>query len=160
ARGSIMSATAMADRAAPEVTDDEPRARQARRMESRGAAGSSPFGALRRAFLASPIYRLTLMGPVPREFRRIPRDPWPGESAHGEELRRLEAEILESMRFARGTGEPARQAWLHGFRWLRDLRALGGDEARRQARELVATWILEHENWSEIAWRPDVLGAR
>src|SRR3546814_390424 len=90
----------------------------------------------------------------------VPRDPWPGESARGEELLRDESGM--SAAFARGTAETdtVRLAWLHGFGWLRDLRAMGGDEARRAARELVATWILEHERWSEVAWRPDVTGAR
>src|SRR3546814_14051094 len=90
----------------------------------------------------------------------VPRDPWPGESARGEELLRDESGM--SAAFARGTAETdtVRLAWLHGFGWLRDLRAMGGDEARRAARELVATWILEPERWSEVAWRHDVTGAR
>lgn len=153
------AATAGGAPAQPDAIAEAPRAPMTPSTPPQAGSGAAVSMAWRMAF-ASPLYRLTLAGPVPREFRRIPRDPWPGESAHGEELRRAEAEMREALRFAGGAGEPARQAWLHGFRWLRDLRALGGDEARRQARELVAAWIAEHDRWSEIAWRPDVLGAR
>ncbi|MET4701443.1 putative heparinase superfamily protein [Constrictibacter sp. MBR-5] len=120
----------------------------------------SAWQALRRHFLASPLYGLTLAGAAPRELRMVPRDPWPGESSRGEELLRDEAGM--SSAFLRGSAEtdPLRLAWMHGFGWLRDLRAVGGDEARRAAREMVATWILEHERWSEVPWRPDVTGAR
>ena len=54
-------------------------------------------------------------------------------------------------------------AWLaelHGFDWLRDLRAVGGDAARRRARDLVGDWIERQTSWQEIAWRPDVLATR
>ena len=139
----------------PESRTRAPRSRQAKQNEL-----SARMRAFVLACMRSPVYALTLSGKAPREFRRIPRDPWPGESAHGEELRRGEAEILEALAARAGEGEPARLAWLHGFGWLRDLRALGGDEARRQARELVSTWILQHERWSQVPWRPDVLGAR
>src|SRR3546814_15460468 len=55
--------------------------------------GSSAWQALRRHFLASPLYGITLAGTAPRELRMVPRDPWPGESARGEELLRDESEI-------------------------------------------------------------------
>ncbi|CAN0557137.1 unnamed protein product, partial [Laminaria digitata] len=44
--------------------------------------------------------------------------------------------------------------------WLRDLRAVGGDAARRRARDLVGDWIERQTSWQEIAWRPDVLATR
>src|SRR3546814_17978233 len=90
----------------------------------------------------------------------VPRDPWPGESARGEELLRDESGM--SAAFARGTAETdtVRLAWLHGFGWLRDLRAMGGDEARRAARALVATWMPEHEPWRPAAGRAAGTGAR
>jgi len=43
---------------------------------------------------------------------------------------------------------------------LRDLRAVGGDGARRRARELVGGWIASHNRWSHPAWRTDILAAR
>lgn len=49
---------------------------------------------------------------------------------------------------------------LHRFDWLRDLRALGGDVARRQARIMVRSWIEQHASWSAEAWEPSLLGPR
>lgn len=123
-----------------------------------GGAGSA-WQALRRSFLASPLYGLTLMGQRAGSLATTPRDPWPGEQRRGEAILK-EIDSLAAALKRRAEVDPARREWLHSFAWLRDLRAVGGDQARRQARELVAVWILEHERWSEIPWRPDVVGAR
>src|SRR3546814_17187926 len=76
--------------------------------------GSSAWQALRRHFLASPLYGITLAGTAPRELRLVPRDPWPGESARGEALLRDESGM--SAASARGTDESdtVLTAWLHG----------------------------------------------
>jgi uncharacterized heparinase superfamily protein len=55
------------------------------------------------------------------------------------------------------------RAWLealHGFSWLRDLRAAGGDNARRKARALVGDWIEANRAWAPVAWHPVVTGCR
>jgi uncharacterized heparinase superfamily protein len=51
------------------------------------------------------------------------------------------------------------RAHLHGFSWLRDLRALGTDAARTRARTLV-TDFMETEKPDPVAMAPDVTGAR
>src|SRR3546814_11396100 len=56
-----------------------------------------------------------------------------------------------------------RSGWLealHGFSWRRDLRAAGGESARRKARALVADWIAVNAAWSPVAWHPVVTGNR
>lgn len=49
---------------------------------------------------------------------------------------------------------------LHGFDWLRDLRALGGNVGRRAARMMLANWMDNYPRWDVTAWRADILGAR
>ena len=49
---------------------------------------------------------------------------------------------------------------LHSFEWLRDLRALGGDPARRKARKLTLDWLDRQPNWNKLSWRTDILGRR
>ncbi len=49
---------------------------------------------------------------------------------------------------------------MHGFDWLRDLKALGGDQARRQARDMAASWMSYYHCWHEDLWRPDLTGRR
>ncbi|MDX1294612.1 MAG: hypothetical protein R3265_17470, partial [Hyphomonas sp.] len=36
-------------------------------------------------------------------------------------------------------------AHLHGFEWLRDLKALGGDLSRLQGRNMIESWIRHYQ---------------
>jgi len=121
---------------------------------------------LQRPIFALPFYRLSLPGFTPLALAVSPSDAWPGDA-------KLGAEILQgSFHFAgRRIATPAPlwaplgadAAWLaelHGFAWLRDLRAAGGDAARRCAREYVAAWLAAHDSWSATAWEPLTTGRR
>ncbi|MFM2043565.1 MAG: hypothetical protein RLY86_2141 [Pseudomonadota bacterium] len=139
------------------------------------AKGSPRPGRLHRRFTAgsrawlrgTALYSLTtLSGRAPTGLSAVPPDPWPGDAGRGVEL------LNNVFRFAGQTlsgeqppwlDDAAGPAWLgemHGFDWLRDLRAVGGDAARRQARLLVDLWIERHGRWSPVAWAPDVTAAR
>lgn len=110
---------------------------------------------------------LALRGGGPGDLAVVPPDPWPGDAAAGADL------LSGVFRFAgqaiQGEAPPwrpkgASATWLaemHGFDWLRHLRATGGDAARRQARALVSAWIdAEGRRWHPVSWAPDVLAAR
>ncbi len=96
----------------------------------------------------------------------IPPDPWSGQTAVGRDI------LQDKFRFCgqefvarahRWHPEEAGPDWLaalHGFEWLRDLRAVGGDSARRGARMLVKDWLQHFKRWDPLAWRPDLVGAR
>ena len=100
------------------------------------------------------------------------RDPWPGEPARGARIVRGEIEWRGIVRPLRpgGFGETDRQGsqnhvqngriagHIHSFLWLRDLRALGTDNARMRARALISDWI--GAALPPIAMAPDVAGAR
>ena len=94
------------------------------------------------------------------------RDPWPGDPARGARLVMGELEFggavlpvhPEIFAAARGATRILR-AHLHGFTWLRDLRALGTDAARSRARALVLDFI-DTPKPDPIASAPDVAGAR
>jgi uncharacterized heparinase superfamily protein len=96
----------------------------------------------------------------------IPPDPWSGLAPMGREI------VQERFRFFgqefvarahRWHPDDAGPDWLtslHSFEWLRDLRAMGGDQARRTARVLVKDWLQHYKRWDPLAWRPDIVGAR
>ncbi len=114
----------------------------------------------------SPIYGISLGGKAPDDLVLVPPDPWPGDAARGGAILRGEFRFAdETVRGNRvawqavGTGDAWRTA-LNGFEWLKDLRAVGGDGARRRARSLIEDWIEHHDQWHEHSWRPDVLGRR
>ena len=138
-------------------------------MPPRHARVSESFQSLRyqvgKLFFATPVYGLTLGTRVPEALSIIPPDPWPGSADRG-------SMILRD-RFTFGnTLDAASPKWafldfaaddfadLHGFDWLRDLRAVGGDTPRRRARSLVKNWIDTYSNWDPDVWRPDILGTR
>lgn len=102
-----------------------------------------------------------ILGPVPpaRPAWTL-RDPWPGETGRGETLLQDRARLLEWLGDAGADANPEWLAWLHGFAWLRDARAIGGDAARRFCREAVVAWIDRNGRTDPLPDRPDVLGRR
>ncbi|MFD1697683.1 heparinase II/III family protein [Roseibium aestuarii] len=49
---------------------------------------------------------------------------------------------------------------LHGFGWLRDLRATSSQVSRKNARVLVDDWITHCGRWDKVAWQPPVVTRR
>jgi uncharacterized heparinase superfamily protein len=49
---------------------------------------------------------------------------------------------------------------LHGFSWLRHFRTAPGDAAQPLARALLAGWLDRFGHYSELPWRPHVIGRR
>lgn len=121
---------------------------------------------LKRPLFGFAPYRLSLFGPNPTAVRLSPTDPWPGNADEGAEI------LAGSFHFAGSTLRNPAPLWrppgaadgwlaeLHSFFWLRDLRAVGGDAARRRARDLVGSWLAANESWSAPAWQPVILGQR
>ena len=114
----------------------------------------------------NPLYPLTLGHTAPKVLNYVPSDPWPGQRDRAIDLLEgviaFQGERLEADRplwFPAHVSEPFLIA-LHGFEWLRDLKALGGDQARRFARTWVRDWIERCGRWDPVAWRADVIGAR
>jgi uncharacterized heparinase superfamily protein len=122
--------------------------------------------ALKRPLFALPQVPWRWHEHPPAAAVLVPPDPWPGNAQRGVAL------LDDSFHFlGRTLTRPAplwnpvgvERAWLealHGFAWLRDLRAAGGDAARRKARALVADWIDTNAAWSPTAWHPVVTGSR
>ena len=117
------------------------------------------------------LYNLSLNnwnlgGVVPDQLLVKPVDPWPGNAENG-------AHILdgcfsigqEQLRIQAGGWHPINigQKWLfklHGFQWMRDLRALGGSEARQIAKAYIHDWIINHRNYDAESWQPHITGSR
>ena len=126
------------------------------------SATPDPARWLRRTLARMPQLGL---GRVPDAPLPHVRDPWPGDMLRGAALLKGEIELggvtakLLPGRFEHFTGPPALRAAAHSFVWLRDLRALGTEAARLQARGLVGEWIAAAA-LEKLTQRPDVAGAR
>jgi uncharacterized heparinase superfamily protein len=121
---------------------------------------------IKTPFYRSPLYGMGRLRSEPGAIRLTPPDPWPGNATRGAAI------VHGDFTFAGQSIHNPAPAWappgahrrwleeLHGFEWLRDLRAAGGDAARRRARDLAADWVEAHQRWSALPWRPDLIGAR
>ncbi len=121
---------------------------------------------MRSAFFGTPIYAVTLPRRGVGSVAETGPDPWPGNAQRGAAILQVEFPFAgQSIRTPAPLWMPvgASTAWqeeMHGFDWLRDLRAVGGDAGRRAARELVGRWMDDNTRWSALAWRPDIIGRR
>lgn len=121
------------------------------------------------------LYSLTLPRKAPLELPLLPDDCFPGTVANADRLFQgrfvfAGAEIVSphaapwTMTAEQAKLDPQNfTAWaagLHGFGWLRDFAAQGGDMARRMARALAADWITRHDRIHGLPWRADVAGRR
>lgn len=108
------------------------------------------------AFGAKAPYNLSVILP----------DPWSGNAVIGRDIINQHFRLCgQSFSYANHKWKPENAgpdflAALHGFEWLRDLRAVGGDTARKAARYFAKDWLQHYKRWDPIAWRPDIVGAR
>lgn len=115
----------------------------------------------------NPLYNWSLGGSVPDRFAVIPTDSWPGDPERGRWLCGGAFALADGayVELLGDYWEPVGvdERWLinmHGFEWMRDLRALCGDAARRQAREILQSWMKNYASWDGFSWRGDVTGLR
>jgi uncharacterized heparinase superfamily protein len=129
-------------------------------------AARGPFRGLREIWFATAWHRWRLGRGGPAMIRVPQSDGWLGIADRGRAIldgqlpvyaRRLD---LAEDPFAARIEDPFLAAHLHGFAWLRDLRALGGEAARHRGRALIAAWIARHRTWHPFAWRADLLACR
>lgn len=112
------------------------------------------------------FYNWSLGGSVPEGLILSPPDSWPGDAEQGRWLCGGSFIVAgEQLTFTKMCWEPegVSEKWLthmHSFDWLRDLRAFGGDDARRQACSMIESWILNYPRWHEFAWKPALTGRR
>jgi uncharacterized heparinase superfamily protein len=133
----------------------------------RGKPAWSPFQRrLYGTLFASPVYGATLRHRRPERMATVPADAWPGDAGHGAAITGG-AFTLEGIRvkaeespFDESGADAAWRAALHEFQWLRDLRALGGNDARRCARNLTEEWLDRYETCAGLPWRADIMGRR
>lgn len=122
---------------------------------------------LRKPLFASRLYGLVLPTRIGNGPAPVPAaDSWPGDATRGTAIGHgIFALGGQTIRDPAPLWGPvgASPSWLeelHGFEWLRDLRAASGDSGRRTGRELIGRWIDDCHGWDELAWRPDVMGRR
>lgn len=119
----------------------------------------------RRLVADAPVIGPLLGPPVPAALALVPHDPWPGDAEAGNAILqgRFRAaghvQALDDGVWMAGAAPAAWTETLGTFEWIRDLRALGGDQARRRVRALVDQWIDTGETGGP-AWTPQATAHR
>lgn len=112
------------------------------------------------------FYRRTLGGRYGRGLAHAPQEVWLGDARRGSAILKKEyvfaghAESDPRNLWQNKSAPRAWQAALHGFDWLRDLRAVGGKAARDHGRAMIVDWLEREDRWHALSWRPDVIAER
>lgn len=137
--------------------------------------GSKLARRLGAALYGTRLYAWTLPRKAPLELPVLPDHAWPGSAANADRLFQgrfifagVEVVSPHAPPWSMNATElkldaPSFEGWavaLHGFGWLRDFSAQGGDMARRMSRSLITSWLERHQRIHGLSWRADVAGRR
>ncbi len=122
----------------------------------------------RRRLRSGPAYRWRYSGRTPERVLIAPPDLRLADSQIALEIYYgrfpLSGHLVETGGESPFQIEVANRGWqktLHGFRWLRHMRAAGTDLAAANARALVSDWIVTHGGRiSGVAWEPATTAKR
>ncbi len=105
----------------------------------------------------SPLYRMVLdQGGAPSGLQLSLPDLWPGDAEKGHALLASNPGLFDQDQ----TKNPSFFVRRATHSWLRDLRAVGSEAARRKAVDLLFQWLHDEDDWQDSVWAPGVLGAR
>ena len=133
--------------------------------DSRNPHRSIP--AWRAAVYRSSLWRIWLRRRGRETVIRHAEDAVPGDAKRGDALftgsYAFQGETLVSRTEPVWEPDGFSAAWqeeLHGFLWIRDLRAAGDELASLHARKLIDSWLEAYADWHPEFWRIDILGNR
>ncbi len=116
---------------------------------------------------SSPFYRWRFSGGAPERLTVAPQDLRTTDPTVAADfysghfaLAGAVVDIGGRSPFAVPAPTPEWQRALHGFGWLRHLRAADTELARLHARALIADWIEEYSGWDQVAWAPEIVARR
>ncbi|MCY3855147.1 MAG: hypothetical protein OXF78_02500, partial [Rhodospirillales bacterium] len=132
---------------------------------ARDPRGSEP--PWRGALYGSALWRLWLRRGGAETVVRHVADAVPGDAKLGDALftgnYSFQGETLISRSQPVWEPEGHSAAWLedlHGFLWIRELRAAGDELAALHARKLIESWLEAYAEWHPSFWRIDILSNR
>lgn len=105
-------------------------------------------------------------GQIPNQLNIKLTDPWPGQVDVGRMMNHgvlMQSGMSLTIDDSFWNQVDDHDGWtniVHGFSWLRDLRAAGGDASRKLARQMVNEWLNRYDRWDPRLWRPDIMGQR
>ena len=108
------------------------------------------------ATYGSRLYNFTLFGRKPSRLLGTPPELLTGNASIGQSILTGTMPFIGGRRkFSSFENLPNRTneswlAFLHGFTWLSDLRAVGSSDARQCSQEHIAQWMRIYDNWDSF----------
>ncbi|WP_417692014.1 heparinase II/III family protein [Roseibium sp.] len=120
-----------------------------------------------RWFHGGPLFRLLPSPSVPDRLVIAPQDLRTADETNAADIYGgrflFSGHLVETRGQSPFLTEGAHPDWyrsLHGFEWLRDLRATSSQISRQNARVLADDWITHCGRWDRVAWQPPVVTRR
>ena len=117
-------------------------------------------------FFKSLFYNYIIEKNLSPRLSNLINDPWNGDSSNGMKILKgfvtFQGETInfKNSIWNKSLGSSLLRNRLHSFEWVRDLKALGTNDARIFLRKSLNEWIRIFGNWSEDEWRGDIVGKR
>ncbi len=123
------------------------------------------LNSLKNLYRYTPFYRWTLPTQANLTVSASFRDLWPGDPQKG-------SEILAGTSSCGSLKIAYQNLWknptvpdyfwrdFHGFRWLRDIKAVDGQPAYSFSKQVISDWLHHYQHIKGIAWEPSVAAER
>tara|TARA_B100000989_G_scaffold83137_1_gene59461 strand:+ start:753 stop:2378 length:1626 start_codon:yes stop_codon:yes gene_type:complete len=123
----------------------------------------------------SSVYPLIILTPLRNFFLKKKstdtlaisiNDPWAGNSDEGYKILKGYLTVCgETISIEKNIwkNKTASKIWfeeLHSFNWVKDLKAVGSNQARRFVRQCILDWMSLFSDWSKSIWKSDILAKR
>ena len=125
------------------------------------------FRSMLSAAYSGPFYRWRFTGGAPERLTVAPQDLRTADPTIAADfysgrysLAGSVIDVSGSSPFAVPPPSPEWQRALHGFGWLRHMRAADTELTRLHARALITDWIRDHGSWDPNVWAPEIVARR
>ena len=117
-------------------------------------------------FLKSSLYNLIFNEKLNDKILHNPESLWRGNKKNGIKIiegflnYQKETVYFDNKVWKSNHGSSYWNNYLHSFMWIKDIRAVGSDQARIFVRQKIISWIEENNHSKEIVWSNGVLSKR
>ena len=117
-------------------------------------------------FFKNALYNLILNEGIDGKIQHNPESLWKGNKLEGARIIdgflnfQKETVFIDNRVWERNHGSITWKCYLHSFMWIKDVRAVGTDEARIFARQKILSWIDQPDYLSQHIWNEEIMSKR
>ncbi len=117
-------------------------------------------------FFKNNIYNQIFNESIEGKIQHNPESLWKGNKFEGARIIdgflnfQKETVFIDNNVWEKNHGSIAWNRYLQSFMWIKDIRAVGTDEARIFARKKILSWLNQSDYLSEHIWSPEIMSKR